>query len=55
MGKRIIAIYCLCDDLLQTLHNTDDAQCYMSDREVMTTAITVVIFIRGNFEPGALI
>lgn len=50
MDDRIIAIYCLCDDLLNGLHHAEDVQCEMSDAEVMTTAITAVVFFRGNFE-----
>lgn len=50
MDERIIAIYCVCDDLLKALRHTEDVQCEMSDAEVMTTAITAVVFFRGNFE-----
>lgn len=50
MDDRIIAIYCLCDDLLNGLHHAEDVQCAMSDAEVMTTAITAVVFFRENFE-----
>ena len=38
MDEQIIATYCLCDDLLHALHYHDNAQCQMSDAEVMTTA-----------------
>jgi len=50
MDDRIIAIYCLCDDLLDALHHAEDVQCEMSDAEVMTTAISAGVFFRGNFE-----
>jgi Transposase DDE domain len=50
MDERIIAIYCLCDDLLKALHHRDDVQAQMIDAEVMTTAIVAAVFYRGNFE-----
>lgn len=50
MDDRIIAIYCLCDDLLKALHHREDPQRQMSDAEVMTTAIAAALFFRGNFE-----
>lgn len=50
MGEHIIAIYCLCDDLLRALHHREDPQCKMSDVEVMTTAIVAATDFSGNFE-----
>ena len=50
MDEQIIATYCLCDDLLQALHHHDDAQCQMSDAEVMTTACIAALHFRGNHE-----
>ena len=50
MDERIIAIYCLCDDLCKALHQQDDVQVQMTDAEVMTTAIVAAVFFRGNFE-----
>jgi len=38
MDEQIIATYCLWDDLLQAIHHQGEAQCQMSDAEVMTTA-----------------
>jgi hypothetical protein len=40
MDEKIIATYCLCDDLLHALHHQEDPQCQMSDAEVLTTAFT---------------
>jgi hypothetical protein len=37
-------------DLLQALHHTNDAQCRMSDSEVMTTSIVAMLYFGGNFE-----
>jgi hypothetical protein len=50
MDESIIAVFCLCDDMLKALHHTDDPQCIMSDAEVMTTAIVAALYCRGNFE-----
>ena len=50
MDTQIIAIFCLCDDMLKTLHHRDDPQCQMTDAEVMTTAIVAALYFRGNFE-----
>ena len=50
MDDRIITVYCLCDDLLKAFHHREDAQCQMSDAEVMTTALVAALYFRGNFE-----
>jgi hypothetical protein len=50
MDDKIIATYCLCDDLLKAMHHQEDSQCKMSDAEVMTTAFTAALFFRGNLE-----
>ena len=50
MDSQIVAVYCLCDDLLKALYHHEDRQCQMSDAEVMTTAIIAMLYFRGNFE-----
>jgi len=40
----------LIDDLLQILSYSDDAQCQMSDAEVLTTAEVAVLFFNGKIE-----
>jgi hypothetical protein len=40
MDGQIVAIYCLCDDLLKALHAFEDRQRRMSDAEIMTAAIS---------------
>ena len=50
MDEKIIAMYCLCDDLLKAMHHRIDPQCKMSDAEVMTTALTAAVFFRGTLE-----
>ncbi len=50
MDDTILAIYCLCDDLLKALHHREDPQCAMRDAEVMTTALIAPLFFGGNHE-----
>jgi hypothetical protein len=50
MDSQIVAVYCLCDDLLKALYHHEDRQCQMSDAEVMTAAIIAMLYFRGNFE-----
>jgi len=50
MDTQIVAVFCLCDDMLKALHHYEDPQCQMTDVEVMTTAIVAVLHYRGNFE-----
>ena len=49
MDTEIIITYCICDDYLQTIKHWEDPQCRMSDAEVMTTALTAVLYFGGNF------
>lgn len=49
MDTQIIVVFCLCDDMLKSLHHYDDRQCQMSDAEVMTTAIIAMLYFKGNF------
>jgi len=49
MDNQIIAVYCLCDDMLRALRHKEDSQCHMSDAEVMTTAIVAVLYFNGNY------
>jgi hypothetical protein len=50
MDDKIIAIFCLCDDLLKAMHHHEDRQCQMNDAEIMTTAFLAALFFRGNQE-----
>lgn len=52
MDTQIIAIYCVCDDLLKALGHVDDRQRQMTDAEVMTTALIAALHFGGNFEPA---
>ena len=50
MNDKIIATFCLCDDLLKAIHHQEDPQCHMNDAEIMTTALVAALFFRGNHE-----
>ena len=50
MDDKIIATFCLCDDLLKAMHHPEDRQCQMNDAEIMTTAFVASLFFRGNQE-----
>ena len=50
MDDKIIATFCLCDNLLKAMHHREDRQCQMNDAEIMTTALVASLFFRGNHE-----
>ena len=50
MDTQIVAIYCICDDILKGLHHVEDKQRKMSDAEVLTTSIVAALFSGGNME-----
>ena len=50
MDTKIVAVFCLCDDMLKALNHHQDRQCQMTDAEVMTTAIIAAMLFQGNFE-----
>lgn len=50
MDTQIVAIYCICDDVLKSLNHYEDKQRQMSDAEVMTTSIVSAVFFSGNIE-----
>jgi hypothetical protein len=50
MDDKIIAIFCLCDDLLKAMHHQENRQGQMNDAEIMTTAFIAALFFRGNHE-----
>lgn len=49
MDAQIVAVFCLCDDLLRAMHHREDKQCEMSDAEVMTVAIVAALYFGGNY------
>jgi hypothetical protein len=50
MDDKIVAIYCLCADILDALGHIEDPQQRMSDAEVITTGLVAMLFLRSNFE-----
>ena len=50
MDSQIVAVFCLCDDMLTALHHPEDPQSQMGDAEVMTTAIVAALYFGGNIE-----
>jgi len=50
MDTQIVAIYCICDDILKGMKHYEDKQRQMSDAEVMTTSIVAGLFFSGNME-----
>lgn len=49
MDSQIVAVYCICDDMLKALHYRDDLQCHLTDAESMTVAIVAALFFGGNY------
>jgi hypothetical protein len=54
MDSQIVAIYCLCDDILKGLKHYEDSQRQMNDAEVMTTSIVAALFFGGNMEKSRI-
>ncbi len=50
MDTQIVAIYCLCHDILKGLKHCEDKQRWMNDAAVMTTSIVAALFFSGNME-----
>jgi Transposase DDE domain len=50
MDEKILAIYCLCANILQALGHTEEPQQKMSDAEVITPALVAMLCFRGNVE-----
>ena len=50
MDSPIVAMFCVCDDILKGRHHHEDSQYEMSDAEVMTTSIVAAAFFGGNME-----
>ncbi len=49
MDRQIVAVYCLCADMLNALHHRNDPQCHLTDAEIMTVAIVAALFFGGNY------
>jgi hypothetical protein len=55
MNDKIIATFCLCDDLLKAMPHQEDRRCQMNDAEIMTTALITALCFRGNHESARTI
>jgi hypothetical protein len=55
MDDKIVAIYCLCADILDAIGHVEAAQQRMSDAEVLTTGLVAMWFLRGNFEAARML
>lgn len=49
---KIIALYCIVDDLLKQLHHYEDRSVRVSDSEVITTAFVSVLYFGGHLDNG---
>lgn len=49
MDSQIVAVYCICADMLNALHHRDDPQCHLTDAEIMTVALVAALFFGGNY------
>ncbi len=50
MDTQIVAIYCICDDILKGPNHYEDKQRQMRDAEMMTTSLVAALFFSGNME-----
>ena len=51
MHIHIVAIYCVCDDMMYALHHRNDPQYHLSDAEIMTIALVAALYSGGNYAP----
>lgn len=49
---KIIALYCIVDDLLKEMRHYEDARVRVTDSEVITTAFVSVLYFGGHLENG---
>lgn len=50
MDYQIILVYCLCTDLLKVLAHKENAQCQMSDAEVMLAGLVAALYFGGKHQ-----
>ena len=48
MDSQIVAVFCLCDDILKALYHSEDRQRRITDAEIMTIALTAALHFGGN-------
>src|SRR5882672_11453059 len=49
---KIIAIYCIVDDLLKGINHCEDSRRKMSDSEIITTALVSALYFGGHIDNG---
>lgn len=49
---KIIALYCIVDDLLKKLHHCEDSRVRVSDSEIITTAFVSTLYFSGHLDNG---
>lgn len=49
MDTQIVAVYCLCDAMLNALHHRNDPQCHLVDAEMMTIAVVAALLFGGHY------
>jgi hypothetical protein len=47
---KIIALYCIVDDMLKGMHHREDARAQLNDAEIITTAFVSALYFGGNLE-----
>ena len=47
---KIIALYCIVDDILKAMHHREDSRVRVSDSEVITTAFVAVLYFGGHLD-----
>jgi hypothetical protein len=48
--SKIIALYCIVDDMLKSIHHHEDSRIKVSDSEVITTAFVSVLYFGGHLD-----
>lgn len=51
-GDKIIALYCIVDDILKGIHHFEDSRRKVSDSEVITTALVSALYFGGHLDNG---
>lgn len=47
---KVIALYCIVDDMLKAMHHYEDPRVRVSDSEVITTAFVAVLYFGGHLD-----
>jgi hypothetical protein len=54
MDSQIVAVFCLCDDILKAIYHSEDRQQRITDAEVMTIALAAALhFVATRRKPIA--